>query len=304
MTHICATEHSKFFKLFVEKLSSIADEYIYLPREEEEVRRIMADYEEVGLPGAVGSMDVVHVKWSNCPAGDFNRAKGKESYPSLAFQCISDYNRRICHVFGPQFGSRNDKHIVKMDDGVAAIRDEWYKTITWTYFDANADLKEEAGVYLICDNGYLQWPTTICPFMRSQTNSPRESAFSANLESVRKDVECVFGILKARWGILDHGFKHRSIQVCRDIFIACCVLHNMMLDEMEREEAPPRIGRGCHMPHEGMWLEGPSDPPPTGKRTQQEKEWSIQFHRRRNILADHLRVWKSKCKAGQIVHDE
>ncbi|KAL7425583.1 hypothetical protein ACHAXH_000201 [Discostella pseudostelligera] len=278
--------------------------YIYLPREEEEVRRVMADYEEVGLPGAVGSMDVVHVKWSNCPAGDFNRAKGKESYPSLAFQCISDYNRRICHVFGPQFGSRNDKHIVKMDDGVAAIREEWYKTITWTYFDANGDLKEEAGVYLICDNGYLQWPITICPFMRSQTNSPRESAFSANMESVRKDVECVFGILKARWGVLDRGFKHRSIQVCQDVFIACCVLHNMMLDEMEREEAPPRIGRGCHMPHEGMWLEGPSDPPPTGKRTQQEKEWSIQFHRRRNILADHLRVWKSKCKAGQIVHDE
>ncbi len=51
----------------------------------------MGDYEEVGLPGAVGSMDVVHVKWSNCLAGDFNRAKGKESYPSLAFQCISDY---------------------------------------------------------------------------------------------------------------------------------------------------------------------------------------------------------------------
>ena len=28
MTHICATEHSKFFLLFVEKLSSIADKYI------------------------------------------------------------------------------------------------------------------------------------------------------------------------------------------------------------------------------------------------------------------------------------
>jgi len=141
--------------------------------------------------------------------------------------------------------------------------------------------------------------------MRSQTNSPRESAFSANMESIRKDIECVFGILKARWGVLDRGFKHRSIQVCQDVFIACCVLHNMMLDEMERKDAPPRIGRGCHMPHEGMWLEGPSDPPPpTGKRTQQEKEWNIQFHRRRNILADHLLVWKSKCKGGEIVPDE
>ena len=54
-----------------------------------------------------------------------------------------------------------------------------------------------------------------------------------------------------------------------------------------------------------MWLEGPSDAEaPTGKHMQQEKEWSIEFHRRRNILADHIRVWKSKCKLGEIVPDD
>ena len=72
----------------------------------------------------MGSMDVVHVKWLRCPVGDYNRAKGKESYPSLAFQCISDFDRRICSVVGPQFGARNDKHIVKMDTGIAAVRDD------------------------------------------------------------------------------------------------------------------------------------------------------------------------------------
>jgi hypothetical protein len=46
-------------------------------------------YKEVGLPGAVGSVDVVHIKWSNCPAGHMNRSKGKEGYPTLAFKCIS-----------------------------------------------------------------------------------------------------------------------------------------------------------------------------------------------------------------------
>jgi hypothetical protein len=58
-------------------------------------------------------MDVAHVKWSNCPAGDHNRAKGKEGYPTLGFQCISDFNRRIFAVYGPQIGSTNDKQIVK-----------------------------------------------------------------------------------------------------------------------------------------------------------------------------------------------
>ena len=67
------------------------------------------------------------------------------------------------------------------------------------------------GLYLICDNGYLQWPIMICLFMRSQTNSLHESAFLANMESAQKDVECIFGILILRWGILDRGFKHRKI---------------------------------------------------------------------------------------------
>ena len=73
---------------------------------------------------------------------------------------------------------------------------------------------------------------------------------------------------------------------------------------MEREEALPRIGRGCKMPYDGMRLEGPLDAEvPTGKCMQQEKEWSIEFHRRRNILADHIRVWEMKC-TGEIAPDK
>ena len=102
VTNICATEHSKFFQKFVKYLFDKREDYIYLPRDDLELRAVMQRYEEMGLPGAMGSVDVVHVKWSNCPAGDFNRAKGKQSYPSLAFECITYFDRRICHVHGPQ----------------------------------------------------------------------------------------------------------------------------------------------------------------------------------------------------------
>ncbi len=46
----------------------------------------------------------------------------------------------------------------------------------------------------------------ICPNMHTDKSS-MEGYFSTNLESVRKDVECIFGIIKKRWRILDHGFK-------------------------------------------------------------------------------------------------
>jgi len=301
VTHICATEHSKFFLKFVKYLFDKRADYIYLPRDDLELRAVMKRYEEMGIPGAMGSVDVVHVKWSNCPAGDFNRAKGKQSYPSLAFECISDFDRRICHVHGPQFGTRNDKHIVKMDIGVAAIEKN-YSHVPWSYFDECGVIHEEKGAFLICDNGYLHWPTLICPFMRSEGSSPLESCFSANIESVRKDVECCFGILKGRWKSLDSGFKHRRIQICQHTFFACCVLRNMMLDEMVREEPPPRLGRGCQMPNDGIWLEGPTELLPSNENTSKTFTMlKLQFNRRRNLLAHHLWVWKSKCKNREIV---
>ena len=112
------------------------DIFDYMPRTHEELSEIMKCYEEVGLPGAFGSLDVVQ-KWSNSPAGDYNRAKDKESYPSLAFECITDFDRRILGVFGPQFGSQNDKHVVKLDPNIRAINEGRLSKINWQYYASN-----------------------------------------------------------------------------------------------------------------------------------------------------------------------
>ncbi len=125
LTHISKTEIEKFFHRFLDMFMDMREEYIYMPKNMRELNKIVKWYSAVGLPGACGSIDVVHVKWSNCPAGDFNRAKGKEGYPSLGFQCILDFNRRILGVYGLQFGSTNDKQIVKTDTNVRFVRFGW-----------------------------------------------------------------------------------------------------------------------------------------------------------------------------------
>jgi hypothetical protein len=43
------------------------------------------------------------------------------------------------------------------------------------------------------------------------------------------------------------------------VFVACCVIHNMMLDEMRREPPTERLGHGCQMPDAGMWLLGQTE---------------------------------------------
>ena len=102
LTHISAT---------VDIFMDMHDEYICMPQNLTALTQILKWYSAVGLPGACSSMEVVHVKWSNCPAGDHNQSKGKEGYLTLGFQCITDFNRHILAVYGPQFGAVNDKPI-------------------------------------------------------------------------------------------------------------------------------------------------------------------------------------------------
>ena len=179
-------------------------------------------------------------EWSNCPAGNYNRAKGKEGYPSIVFQCIIDYNHRILAVYGPQFGTRNDKEIVKLDPNVKKIRFRWFSKIWWHYYTEAGRVSREKGVYLICDNGYLRWPQLICLYTVDEPCHTEAGVFASNIESVQKDVKYMFGILKKRWRVLNNGLQFQNIGDCNKIFLMCCCLHNYLLDIMEQNDV--RIG--------------------------------------------------------------
>ena len=53
--------------------------------------------------------------------------------------------------------------------------------------------------------------------------------FSEWLESVRKDVECTFGILKQRFRYLRNKIQHHSVFIIEAAMKTCCMLHNMLL---------------------------------------------------------------------------
>ena len=50
------------------------------------------------------------------------------------------------------------------------------------------------------------------------------------MESIRKDVECTFGILKKRFSILKNKFRVHKMEDISWIFCCCCILHNMLME--------------------------------------------------------------------------
>ncbi len=84
------------------------------------------------------------------------------------------------------------------------------------------------GAWLMVDNGYLCWPTTVPPMKDAITDD--DIWFSKWLESMRKDVECAFGILKGRFRILKTGVRVHGVEATDKIWLTCCALHNFVLE--------------------------------------------------------------------------
>lgn len=56
------------------------------------------------------------------------------------------------------------------------------------------------------------------------------------MESVRKDIECCFGVLKGRWRVLKLPVQARSKEHIDDIFFTCVCLHNILHDWNGRDQ--------------------------------------------------------------------
>ena len=71
-----------------------------------------------------------------------------------------------------------------------------------------------------------------CPLTNAEPN------WSNTLESVRKDVECFFGVLKGRFRILKLHILYRNKVDIDNMFFCCCILHNMLhaMDGLDKFE--------------------------------------------------------------------
>jgi hypothetical protein len=200
--------------------------FVYFPIGEE-LQQINDVFSKVGFPGACGSMDVTHFRWDRCPTDRWNFFKGKYPFPTVAVQAIVDHNRRIMYLSDLFPGRENDKTITVNDDFTHSIIQGRLQEVIYTIFGADGIPTTIKGGYIIVDGGYHKYPVFIDP--DPLTHMIADVRWSEFLESIRKDVECTFGILKKRFRILRNGITYGSLEDINNIVKTCAMLHNMLL---------------------------------------------------------------------------
>jgi DDE superfamily endonuclease len=193
----------------------------------------MHEMNQAGLTGAIGSTDATHILLDKCSNLLKNlHSGGKMKQTARSYNITVNHRRRILSTTTGHPSRWNDKTLVRFDAFVMGIKNGE------NLADCRFDLFERSengivrivyeGVWLVVDNGYLPWSITVPPI--KTTSDRREIRWSEWMESMRKDVECTFGILKGRWRILKTGIRLHGVVSADKIWMTCCALHNWLLE--------------------------------------------------------------------------
>ena len=176
------------------------------------------------------------------------------------------YNVTVSHspqIFGITIGhpgTFNDKTVIIFDRLLADIHNGHLKKehrFTLLESDEENNIVEVnyIAAWFIVDNGYLNWSCTVPPMKHAL--SYKFIRMSEWLESMRKDVECTFGIMKGRFIILKNGIKLQNFELTDQVWLTCCALHNMLLfaDGLDKGR---ENGELSHWEREGLDYEQPA----------------------------------------------
>lgn len=235
-TAINKETHRQFFHSFLLYGSTVLyNRYVVMPRTKEELMPHLQYYARKGLHGAFGSMDATHIASKRIPNGMKQLHTGyKLPYTARAYNVTVNNQRRILHSTSGCPARWNDKTIVLYDNLYNLVKshelggDVEFELFYYDVTNQKICKQKYCGVWFLVDNGYHSVSCTIPPFKNPGYTD--QYVWSEWVESTRKDVECIFGMMKGRFLILGSPIRYHGVGVIDKIWKSCCALHNLILD--------------------------------------------------------------------------
>jgi DDE superfamily endonuclease len=169
-----------------------------------------------------GALDGVAIKIRSPSATDLIRDPGnyfcRKGFYALNVQAICDKSRRVLWMSTGHKGSTHDSTA-------------FMETQLFQILDEHSDWLNENGYFLVGDSAYPLMGHLLVPYSDVRSLSP-EDAFNFWLSNSRIQIECAFGEIVMRWGILWRKLLF-DIQGVGKVVTAAMLLHNFLVDERE-----------------------------------------------------------------------
>ncbi|GJU43975.1 reverse transcriptase domain-containing protein [Tanacetum coccineum] len=235
--------------------------------------------EKHGFPRMLGSLDCTDWEWFGCPyafkAQYVRRDHG--SNPFILLKVVVSQDLWIWHAFFSVVGSNNDINILYQSPLFNDLKTGRAPKIP---FVANG-VTYPSGYYLV-DGIYPELTTLVKTIPEPADDDHKRILYKQKQESVRKDVERAFGVLKKKCAILVNPTRALRKDRIVNMMYTCIILHNM-IRKYKKVAISPRW-----FPEEAHQLE---DMLRNEEQVQQVMRWirSSQVHQNlRHDLIEHL----------------
>lgn len=222
-----------FCKMFV---CEFGPQFLNRPPTFEERSNISHVMAEKGFPGCIASWDCKHFNWQNCPmrwAGQ-HQGHAEGGKKTLILEAIADHRKYIWQLNFGEAGSLNDLNVL---DGSSIVGSMLNGTLDLNVQEYTLEGNTRDWCYFLVDGIYPEWSI----FVNTYSNPAEQDkkSFAARQESVRKDIECAFGIVVQRFHILKRPLRNWYVEDITNIVHACVILHNMIVCHEEGEVGDP-----------------------------------------------------------------
>jgi len=208
-------------------ISIYGDKYLRYPTEED-LRQLLIASHQQGFPGMLGSIDCTHWEWKNCPVSLAGQYKGKDKKPTVVLEAIVDRELWFWHFNFGSPGSLNDINIINASPLFGNLFNDRAPNVEFT-----VNGRQYRTGYYLADGIYPELSVFAKTIAVPTTEA--EQFYCRRQEGERKDVERAFGVLKARWRIIDLPCKFWYKDTMISVMQACVILHNMIVED-ERQD--------------------------------------------------------------------
>lgn len=128
---------------------------------------------EHGVPGMVGSLDCMHVRWANCPTAHKGQYVGAKKKPTLIMEAVADYNMWLWHINFGHAGSNNDINVCdKSSLRCSLFSGEWTNSkMDFDYYINGSTFKK---LFFLVDGIYPSNARFVQPFVNPVSDATIE----------------------------------------------------------------------------------------------------------------------------------
>uniref|UniRef100_A0A2N9GM49 DDE Tnp4 domain-containing protein n=1 Tax=Fagus sylvatica TaxID=28930 RepID=A0A2N9GM49_FAGSY len=149
---------------------------------------------------------------------------GHSREPTLILEAVASYDRWIWHAFFGLPGSHNDINVLEHSSIFTELAQGRAPPVNYSINGHDYTMG-----YYLADGIYPQWSTFVKTI--SAPLEAKKKHFARVQEACRKDVECAFGILQARFSIVRGPARFWDEATLNNIMKACIILHNMIIED-------------------------------------------------------------------------